>query len=280
MNAAAKLELHSLASLRAEIRRIHTLAESDVKAHAQLYITRCADIGRLLSLAKQQCKYGQWSGWAAANLPFDVRQAQKYLKVYRQRDKLLNDAAKANSAIRISVDSLTGAKETRLGTMRFSGDPEYYTPPEVIEAARELFGGVIDLDPASCKVANSVVKARRCYTKEQDGLTKQWRGNVWLNPPYKVGQIPLFVEKLSNEIAAKRVTEALILLPTWSETVAYVRAVNESSAYLFFEKRLNFWKADGTTGRAPNGQTLFYYGRRKARFKKLFKQFGPICTRL
>jgi hypothetical protein len=28
------------------------------------------------------------------------------------------------------------------------------------------------------------VRAAAYFTKEDDGLTKEWNGNVWLNPPY------------------------------------------------------------------------------------------------
>jgi hypothetical protein len=71
--------------------------------------------------------------------------------------------------------------------MHSSETNEHYTPPEIIEAARYTLGGVIDLDPASCALANQVVKAR-CFMYE-GALDRDWTGpegepaTVWLNPP-------------------------------------------------------------------------------------------------
>lgn len=59
---------------------------------------------------------------------------------------------------------------------------EHYTPPSIIEKAR-LTMGSIDIDPASCELANTLVRANQFYTKEDDGLIKRWRRNVFLNPP-------------------------------------------------------------------------------------------------
>jgi DNA N-6-adenine-methyltransferase (Dam) len=77
---------------------------------------------------------------------------------------------------------------------------EHYTPAIYIEAAREVLGR-IDLDPASNARAQKTVKAGAYFTEKDDGLQQEWRGNVWLNPPYGdlVGE---FIAKLSAELAA------------------------------------------------------------------------------
>lgn len=60
---------------------------------------------------------------------------------------------------------------------------EWYTPGYILDAAREALGGDFDLDPASCEIANRVVRARHIFTVADNGLTKPWGGRVWCNPP-------------------------------------------------------------------------------------------------
>lgn len=64
---------------------------------------------------------------------------------------------------------------------------ERYTPVKIIEAARKTMR-TIDLDPASCAKANTIVKATEYYSPEkgQDGLDQYlvWSGNnIFINPP-------------------------------------------------------------------------------------------------
>jgi hypothetical protein len=59
---------------------------------------------------------------------------------------------------------------------------EHFTPAPVIAAARSVLGA-IDLDPASCLIANEVVRAEQIYTAADDGLSAPWVGRIFLNPP-------------------------------------------------------------------------------------------------
>ena len=95
-----------------------------------------------------------------------------------------------------------------------SSSNERFTPPEVIEAARQLLGG-FDVDPASCAVANRTVGAERYYSLENDGLVQPWSGRVWLNPPGgkdgNKSQTVLFMRRLFHEWLVGNVESAVFL---------------------------------------------------------------------
>ena len=64
---------------------------------------------------------------------------------------------------------------------------EHYTPPHIVEAARATLGS-IDLDPASCELANRTVRAGMFFSKERNGLERLWGNDglptrVFCNPP-------------------------------------------------------------------------------------------------
>ena len=64
-----------------------------------------------------------------------------------------------------------------------TGEIEWHTPPEYLERVRAVLGG-IDLDPASSKVAQKTVKAKRYFTKVEDAINREWHGRTFMNPPY------------------------------------------------------------------------------------------------
>lgn len=150
-----------------------------------------------------------------------------------------------------------------------SGENEWYTPTEYIEAARKVMGS-IDLDPASCEVANRIVKAKQYYTIEDDGLSKPWLGNIWLNPPYSSDLIGKFVEKAICE----NYDQAIVLVNNATETNWFQMLITKASAVVFPKGRVRFYMSDGKTGAPLQGQAVIYLGGKPERFLEIFSPFG------
>ncbi len=166
---------------------------------------------------------------------------------------------------------------------------EWYTPARYIEAAREVMGG-IDLDPASCKEANMVVRAEKFYTKEDNGLMYPWYGRVWLNPPYsdtqstsgitgnRKGYMQSFLKKVTQEYQQGQINQAIILVTT--DTDARWFQLLWEYPLCFVDHKVIFHRP----GRSNEGQffgTCFVYlGPHEQKFIDTFSKFGTIAKRV
>lgn len=157
-----------------------------------------------------------------------------------------------------------------------SGDNEWYTPPEFIEAARLVMGS-IDLDPASSEVANRTVGAERIYTAADDGLTLTWAGRVWMNPPYEKGLIDRFAEKLRDEVKAGFVPQAVVLVNNATDTRWFATLCEVASMVCFPTGRIRFHKPDGERGAPLQGQAVIYIGGHHEGFARAFASFGMVA---
>lgn len=155
-----------------------------------------------------------------------------------------------------------------------TGNNEWYTPSEYIEAARQVMGG-IDLDPASSKQANEIVGASVYFTEEDDGLQYHWSGRVWMNPPYSSELIKPFCKKLAQHVRDGDIEQAIVLVNNATETNWFGELIDEASAVVFPKGRIRFIDCDGNPSGAPlQGQSIIYCGTYLEKFIDIFSKFG------
>jgi hypothetical protein len=196
----------------------------------------------------------------------------------RWRKRTLDDA-NFNAALEDAKNRCRRILEQEnAGTIRGTegtGEFERYTPPEYIDAAREVLGG-IDLDPATCAQAQETVDASEFFTAETDGLSQEWHGKVWMNPPYHRDLAPAFIAKLIEEKEAGRVSEAVVLTNNSTDTAWFQQLAPVSSAICFTKGRVNFTVPNGPPVMPTQGQAFFYLGENSQAFAERFAEFGLI----
>ena len=156
------------------------------------------------------------------------------------------------------------------------GKEEYWTPELYINAVYNVLE-TIDLDPASCKEANKVIKAKNIYTKEDNGLEQKWYGKVFMNPPYgKEG--PKFIKKFIESFDNKDIEEGVILINSGGTDSSWFQLLfNE--ILCFTNHRIKFNSPEGKTDSPISGSCFIYFGEDKERFAKEFKQFGNVVMK-
>lgn len=163
---------------------------------------------------------------------------------------------------------------------------EWYTPFEIVAAARALLGE-IELDPASCAAANTVVGARHIHTIETDGLAQDWGGAVFLNPPSPAKP---WWTKLMREHRFGGVSRAIYVAysieqvqqsQVWAEKSGQPHML--SFPVCFPKRRIRFYAPDGkgdvVPGASPtHASAIVGVGIDPRRFATSFRSLGACCT--
>lgn len=146
---------------------------------------------------------------------------------------------------------------------------EWYTPEHVLDKVREVLGE-IELDPASCALANERVKATEYYTS---GLDKEWKGKVFCNPPYSAKLLKQFTTKFDREAVNGNMSEGIILTNSGTDTLWNQSLADYLQVYTV--GRISFLQPDGTTLGSPGrGQCFTYWGPNARKFVEVFCSDG------
>lgn len=120
---------------------------------------------------------------------------------------------------------------------------DWITPQWIVNAFPP---GWFDLDPCA-SVSQPWPCARESYTVEQDGLSKPFYGNVWLNPPYGPHAYK-WVERLVAHGNGIALIFARVETKLWQELI-----FPTAGCYLFLRGRVQFSRPDGTTPNSSSG---------------------------
>ena len=162
---------------------------------------------------------------------------------------------------------------------------EWYTPGYIIDAAREVMGS-IELDPASCALAQETVQADRYFTKEEDGLSQEWRAKtVWLNPPFnmpgkKMSQYT-WAKKTYEEYKKGNIQQAIVTMYTsgknrWFHEIWSLYDGLISIPY----KRPYFLRPNGDRIELVYLACFAYLGSHEQKFIDVFNRFGTVAKRV
>lgn len=156
---------------------------------------------------------------------------------------------------------------------------EHYTPSLYIEPYRRMVGQ-IDLDPASCALANTVVQARYFYALPQDGLLLPWSRHVWNNPPYGwrdkpngVSNKELWLRRAILAYESSEIIDATLLL-TASTGDPWFRLM-WGFPVCFPDHRVAFWGPSAKNSN-PGSNALVYLGDRVDEWSEAYEPIGRV----
>jgi site-specific DNA-methyltransferase (adenine-specific) len=154
-----------------------------------------------------------------------------------------------------------------------SESPEWPTPRWLVDQLAAEFGP-FDTDPAATR---SNAKAPIFYTIDDDGLTRPWKGRVWLNPPYGT-TIAAWMAKARQEVANGNADRVVCLVPARVDTRWWRDSTRSAALVRIWPGRIAF--ADGTQP-APFPSAIIVLGSLPGRHGTVHKNCeAPGCGRV
>jgi site-specific DNA-methyltransferase (adenine-specific) len=141
-------------------------------------------------------------------------------------------------------------KKEHMKILHSSKSMEWETPDYIFNKLNKEFN--FTLDPCATK---DNAKCDKYYTMEDDGLTKDWSGEiVFINPPYgmydcRTSLVELWIKKAYE--ASQDGTIIVCLIPARTDTLYWHNYIFPYAAQIRFIKRRIKFRRDGVLDSAP-----------------------------
>lgn len=164
-----------------------------------------------------------------------------------------------------------------------SNKEEWWSPSKVMSLVYRFFGHEgIDIDPCSnsSDPSEANISARTHFSKADDGLSLEWNGTVYMNPPYG-REVSKWVNKAISEFD-KYGKDIVMLLPNRSETKWFKPLKRHMQCLI--DGRLTF--IDGETNEDAEANAPFpsvvviltNSDDSRADFREIFSEIGDILS--
>lgn len=169
------------------------------------------------------------------------------------------------------------------GRQSVSKKKDWQTPKKYVDAVKDVFGGIISLDP--CSSQYSIVNAEVEYMlPEHDGLSQIWNfQTIYVNPPYgnDTERGTRIIDWLRKCDQANSVfgSEVIALIPVATNTAHWKKYIyGKATAICFlYDTRLKFLVDGKDEGKgAPMSCAIIYWGNNFQRFFDVFIQHGAV----
>ena len=142
------------------------------------------------------------------------------------------------------------------------------TPQDLFNKLNNVFNFNLDV----CAV-DETAKCKNYFTPEIDGLTQEWRGYCWMNPPYGREQINWI--KKAKEESIKNNSTIVCLIPARPDTKVWHEIIfPNASAICFIKGRLKFSNSKDS---APFPSSIIVFGNELTEEQNLcLKKIGVV----
>lgn len=174
---------------------------------------------------------------------------EEYGKITQNKQTMNKELFDIDGAATCGVTCTRAGSARRVDSMNTPRTAEstntWITPRDVLAPL-----GHFDLDPCAAD-AMPWPTADRMLTKADDGLAHEWKGRVWLNPPYGREAEP-FVRRMAEHDGGGLALLFMRSDSRWFQDLALARA-----RFMFlYRGRIRFCREDGAQGGAPNAPSV------------------------